>query len=197
MRATSRVLAVLAFAAAAALGAPAALLAQSPAPQDDCALISFAEAGAIIGLAVSGPDEATQRQGHCLFTSKQMSKDGSVLYGFIRAAQIPQLQQYYKAMMHTCGGLAPGAPREGFCKTIERLSNASDIDAYYAARTGIPSAHPAPQLGPNAVLSGDGVFVRRDDYVLEAIVVRDQEVDVARSVTLAQLLLQRLEPKLH
>jgi hypothetical protein len=41
------------------------------------------------------------------------------------------------------------------------------------------------------------VFVRRDDYVLEAIVIRDQEVDVARSVSLAQLLLQRLEPKLH
>ena len=91
----------------------------------------------------------------------------------------------------------PGAPREAFCKTIERLSNAGDIDAYYAARTGIPSAHPAPQIGPNAVASGDGVFVRRDDYVLEAIVIRDQEVDVARSVTLAQLLLQRLEPKLH
>jgi hypothetical protein len=192
-----RIRAAFAIALTFALAFPRALAAQSPAPQDDCALIGVQEAGAIIGLAVSGPDEATERQGHCLFTSKQMSKDGSVLYGFIRAAQVPQLEQYYKAMLRTCAGLVPGAPREAFCKTIDRLSNAGDIDAYYAARTGIPSAHPAPQLGANAVASGDGVFVRRDDYVLEAIVIRDQEVDVARSVSLAQLLLQRLEPKLH
>ena len=187
-----------AIALALTLLVPQALCAQAPSPSpNDCALILPQEAGQIVGLAVSGPDDVTMRLGRCLFTSKQMSKDGSVLYAFIRADQVPQLQRYYLALLRTCAGIAPGAPRENLCKIFERLSKAGDIDAYYAARTDIPSAHPAPELGPHAVSSGDGVFVRKDDFVLEVIVSRDEEVDPARSTALAQLLLQRVEPKLH
>ena len=188
------------FALVLALLVPRALAAQAPAPSpspNDCALIGVQEAGQIVGLAVSGPDDVTQRLGRCLFTSKQMSKDGMVLYAFIRAAQVPQLQRYYQAMQRTCAGIAPGAPRESLCKIYGRLANAGDIDAYYSARTDIPSAQAAPDLGTHAVSSTDGVFVRQDDYVLEAIVSRDEEVDRGRSVTLAQLLLERLKPKLH
>ncbi len=188
--------ALAALAIAGALAFPQTLCAQSP-PPNDCALIGVQEAGQILGLAVVGPDEATQHQGRCLFSSEKLSKDGSVLYGFVRAAEVPALEQYYKALLRTCAGITPGAPREPFCKTIERLSNAGDIDAYFAARTAIPSSHPAPELGPGAVASGDGVFVRRDDYVLEAIVSLDEQVDVQRSIALAKLLLQRLEPQLH
>lgn len=185
---------------ALALCAPGALSAQAPSPSpspDDCALIGVAEAGQILGFAVSGPDEATMRLGRCLFTSEKMSKDGNVMYGFVRAAQVPQVQRYYQALFRTCGGIAPGAPREYVCKIYERLAGAGDIDAYYAARSGIPSAKAAPKLGPKAVASSDGVFIRRDDYVLEAIVNVDEEVDVAKSIALAQLLVHRLEPKLH
>src|SRR5271166_2371214 len=148
-----RAAATAAVAFTLALLLPRGLAAQAPSPSpspNDCALIGLQEAGAIVGLAVSGPDDVTMRLGRCLFTSKQMSKDGSVLYAFIRADQVPQLQRYYTALLRTCAGIAPGAPREMLCKIFERLSKAGDIDAYYAARTDIPSAHPAPELGPHA-----------------------------------------------
>jgi len=189
---------VAAFAALLALAFACAARAQSTSPlPDDCKLIGVEEAGKLVNMAVVGPDEATERQGYCLFTSKQATKDGSVLYGFVRAAQVPDLQRYYQAIRYTCAGIVPGAPREGFCKTIERLSQASDIDAYYAARSDVPNAKPAPDLGPKAVASSNGVFIRQEDYVLEAIVLVNQEVDVQRSTALAKLLLERLQPQLH
>ncbi len=191
---------VAALSLAACLLMPHAAHGQTPLPSpspDDCALIGVQEAGQIVGLAVSGPDDVTERQGRCLFPSRQMSADGSVMYAFVRSAQIPQLQAYYKVMMRTCAGVAPGAPRETLCKTIERLADAGDIDAYYAARSDVAESRPVPELGDKAVATSNGVFVRRDDYVLEAIVSKNQEVVILPSIALAQLLLKRLEPKLH
>ena len=111
----------------------------------------------------------------------------------------PQLEQYYKALLRTCAGtVTPGAPREPFCKSIERLSNAGDIDAYFVARTAIPSSPPRAGAGVGrrrirrwSLRSPRRLRPRSDRQS------RRTGRPVQRSIAFAQLLLQRLEPKLH
>jgi hypothetical protein len=168
----------------------------SPSPRpDDCALITREEAGRILGFAVIPPDESSRRIGHCLFPTSELSRDGSVLYTIYRSAQIPQIHSFYSALLRTCAGVAPGAPREKLCQSIAKIANATDIDGYFAARIDVSDAVSVPELGDRSFALSDAVVVRRDDYVLEVAVDRSQELQVKPSVALAQILIERLQPQ--
>ena len=157
-----------------------------------CSVISADEATQVLGYDVSPPDRAARAGGNCFFASQAMSQDGSVSYALVNAERLVTLRPYFIALARRCAGVAPSSPRAAACAMFRKLAAVTDVDGYYAARTAVPEAELVAGLGDDATSAGGTLFVRQGGAIVEAAVRRDGAFDLARSETLARVLLGRL-----
>lgn len=184
----------LAFAFAFALAAIFATHATAAraADADDCDLASRGEIAAILGFPVEAPDTTSRAAGICFFTTSAISQEGSVTYAFVTDANLAQHRAFAAAQARRCAGVVKGAPNALLCAVYANVANASDLDAYFKARTSETDAVPVPSLGPGAIASPDALYVRRDGRILEVVVRLGEAPDVERETALAKMLLDRL-----
>ena len=177
--------------ALAASPSPAAVGASSPLPAD-CSIVSQAEASEILGYPVESADASSQAGGICFFTSRAVSQDGSVTYAIVTTANLPQRRAFAAAQARRCAGVVKVAPNALVCRTYADVALAADLDAYFKALTAATDAMPIEGLGADAIAAPNALYVRRGDYVIEAVVRRGENVDVPRATALAKLLLARV-----
>jgi hypothetical protein len=194
-----RLAALLSAAAALACGPPASAqpdaspAATAPAIAADCSIAGPDDAARILGYPVEDADEVSRAGGICFFASRAVSDDGAVSYAIVTASGLPARRAFFAFQARLCAGVTPGAPNDAMCRTYVKLSTATDLDAYFAARTATADASPVPLTGADAVATATAVFVRTKDAVIEAAVRRSDVLDVDRSLALAKLLLERLQ----
>jgi hypothetical protein len=196
-RRIGRTLAVaFAVAVASAFGSARASAATPSPSVAACDVVSADEVAAILGLAVQPADEASRTGGICFFATRGVSDEGSASYAIVTAADLPERRAFYSALVVECGGdaaVAATASRAAACATYEKLATASDLDAYFAARTTAADAVPVPDM-KDAVSTGEAVYARRGPRVVEAVVERAQVLDLPRSTALAELVFAHLQP---
>lgn len=186
-------------AVACVVGVDVTALAQSPPPVGvvvplpaDCSIVSQAEAAEILGYPVESADASSQAGGICFFTSRAISQDGSLTYAIVTAANLQQRRSFAAAQARRCAGVVKVAPNAIVCRTYADVALAVDLDAYFKARTAATDAMPVKELGVDAVAAPGAIYVRRGDYVIEAVVRRGETLDIPRATTLAKLLLARM-----
>lgn len=171
---------------------PSPALSTSPA---DCRLVDGVEAARIVGYPLGAPDESAARGGICFFAARSLSQEGSLSYALVTLARIPERRAYFIAAARRCGSVATGSSNESICRAYRRLAEASDLTAYFKARTDFADAVAIANLGDEAIVAPDAVYVRRADVVYECVVRRGETIDVERSTQLARLLLARAETR--
>ncbi len=160
----------------------------------DCGIVGDTDAARILGYPVGAPDDESARSGICFFTTRAVSQEGSVAYALVTAERLPERRAFFAAAARRCAGIARGAPREVICRTYARIATATDLDAYFKARTAYADATPVPNLGEDAVAAPDALFVRRGATIFECVVRRGAALDIERASELARLLLERTSP---
>ena len=181
------------------VGVDVPALAQSPQPVGvvvplpaDCSIVSQAEASEILGYPVEAADASSQAGGICFFTSRAISHDGSVTYAIVTTANLPQRRAFAAAQARRCAGVVRNAPNALVCRTYSDVALASDLDAYFKARTSATDAIPVADLGRGAIAAPNALYLRHGAYVIEAVVRRGETLDVPRATALAKLILTRL-----
>ncbi len=170
---------------------PSPARAAEPTTTDPCALVESTDIGAILGYPVEVADATSRTAGICFFTSRAISQDGSVTYAFVTADNLAQRRSFAAAQARRCAGVAKNAPNALACASYADVANATDLDAYFKARTSSPDAVPVPSLGTSAVAAPNALYVRTPERILEVVVRREERLDIERETTLARLLLER------
>jgi hypothetical protein len=155
----------------------------------DCSVVDGAAAAAILGYSVTDPDPTSRSGGTCFYVSERASEDGTLSYGIVTADSLPQRRAYFHAFSRRCAPAVKGTLNELACRQYIALSQATDMNAYFAARTGAGDASPVPGLGDSAVISGSALYVRRGNVVYEMSVTRGGDFDLERTTQLAHALL--------
>ncbi len=171
----------------------AAARAATTADADSCTLVGRSEIGEILGYPVAAPDETSRAAGICFFPSRAVSQDGSVSYAIVTQDNLAQRRAFAAAQARRCAGVAKIAPNAVACKAYADVALASDLDAYFTARTSASDATPVAALAPDAIAAPNALYVRRDARVFEIVVRRGENLDVARETALAKLLLERVK----
>ncbi len=188
---------VFAFAFACATltsGRVAAVAEPAPVPvlaAADCRAVDATEAARVLGYPVGSPDAESARSGICFFSTRAVSQEGSVAYAIVGPERLPQRRGFFNAAARRCAGIAKGAPNEAVCRTYARIAQATDLDAYFKARTDYADATPVLFLGDRAVAAPDALYVLRGATIFECVVRRNGAVDSERSEELARLVLER------
>ncbi len=190
---------VVLVAAACIFGVDMTAFAQSPPPTAvsmplpaNCSIVAQAEVSEILGYPVESADASSQVGGICFFTSRAISQDGGVTFAIVTEANLPQRRAFAAAQARRCAGVVKSAPNALVCRTYSDVALASDLDAYFKARTSATDAIPVADLGPGAVAAPNALYVRRGAYVIEAVVRRGETLDVPRATALVKLLLTRI-----
>lgn len=193
-------IALLALAIGSASPSLAGAQSAAPAPDPfatfapaDCRIVDATDIARILGFTVAAPDASSASGGVCFYTTRAVSQEGSAAYAIVDSATVARRRGYFIAATRRCGSVAKGAPNELICRSYRRLAEATDLDAYFKARTDYDDAVALPELGAAAVAAPDAVYVRRGDTIFECVVRRGEFLDVPRSTELARLLLERFQ----